>query len=228
MCDSAFERRAKLRRVADRALSGHAVGRRHFRVVDKRVTQRGADVCAVGAAPTDTGHELDEHEFLMPRTVVVHDREQRQAVMCCRPERARRVVDVAITLDVDDKTAARPGGERGARACADAVADPGRTLAAEVAVGPVVRPEVDMMCTGECARGGETPVFVLDQRPQLRVDPRGTDRARMPADTLFGDRSRDCGEARLCVCACVARSPVIGGPLRRACVPLAHGIYDGR
>jgi len=36
----------------------------------------------------------------------MHDREHRQAVMRGGPERSRRVVDVAVALDIDDETAA--------------------------------------------------------------------------------------------------------------------------
>ena len=44
-------------------------------------------------------HPLDVHHFLVIRAVVVHHAQQRDAVVRRRPERARRVHQIAVGLD---------------------------------------------------------------------------------------------------------------------------------
>jgi len=86
-------------RVGDGAFAVHAVRLRHFCVVDVRIPQLSPDVRAVRAAIVQGGLLLDEHHFLMVAAVVVHDGEQRDAVMRGGPQDSWRVVQVAIGLD---------------------------------------------------------------------------------------------------------------------------------
>ena len=83
----------------------------------------------------------------MPRPVVVHHCEQRQFVMGRRPQDARRVVHVAIGLDVHDNSPSMLRGKSGAARCTGAVTHTAGTLAAEVAIWLVVFPQLAVMTT---------------------------------------------------------------------------------
>ena len=119
--------------------------------------------------------------MLVIGTVVVHDRQHRQVVVCRRPYRPRRVVEVAVTLDIDDDAIAPARRERCAGAGTKDIAERCGRIHAEVAVGPVVIPERNVMEPGEDRAGREAPVVILDERIELGVHACGGDRAGVPA-----------------------------------------------
>ena len=69
----ALERRSQFGWIGDRSFRCHAIARRHLRVIDEGISQAGTDMSAIGATAADAAHVLDEHEFLMPCTIVMHD-----------------------------------------------------------------------------------------------------------------------------------------------------------
>src|SRR5437867_830111 len=206
--DAALQRGRELRRVGNRPFSRHAVSGRNPGVIDVRISQRAPDVSPVRATAAYAGHVLDEHELLMPRAVVVHHGQHGQLVMYGRPQHARRVVEIAIGLHVDDDAPAASGGESRANRGGSTIAHAARALAAEVAVGLVVVPQLRVVAAGKTARRRQTPVFVHDERPQLRVNPSGADRTAVPPASLALDRLRNGLDARMLV-----RLGVPGGPI---------------
>ena len=57
-------------------------------------------------------HPLDVHDFLVIAPVVVHHAEKRDAVMRSRPQRSRRIHEIAILLDADREPAMLAVSER--------------------------------------------------------------------------------------------------------------------
>src|ERR1700722_17993546 len=93
--------------------------------------------------------------------------------MHSRPENAWSIVEIAVGLDVDDEPVPRLRGQRGTHRRRCAVTHTAGPLASQVAVWLVVIPQLSVMRTGESAGRREAPVFLPDQRPELRVNPRG-------------------------------------------------------
>jgi len=89
-----------------------------------------ADLHAIYAAAVAIRHNLHLHHLLMIGAIVVHDGEQRNAVMRGGPENSRRVHQIAVALDVHRQAAVLAVREsranRGWRAIADAVNRPSR------------------------------------------------------------------------------------------------------
>src|SRR5207253_4242803 len=90
----------------------HAVTGGHLRVIDEWLAKARADMSAIGPASADAAHVLNEHQFLMPGAVVVHDGQHRQLVMRRRPEDTRRVVEIAVGLDIHDEAIPALRGKR--------------------------------------------------------------------------------------------------------------------
>ena len=80
---------------------------------------------AIDAAIVAVRHALHVHHFLVVGAVVVHDAQQRNAVMRRGPQHAGRVHQVAVVLDVDRQPAVLLVGERRAHRRRRAVADAG-------------------------------------------------------------------------------------------------------
>ncbi len=92
------------------------------------------------------------------------------------PENAGGVVHVAIGLDIDDDAIARFRRQARAHGCGRAVTHAAGALPAQVAIRLVVLPKLYVVAAGETAGGGEAPVFVHDQRPELGVNAGRADR----------------------------------------------------
>ena len=106
--------RAEVLRVGDWSFTMDAHAARNHRIVNIRIFKRCAD-SGIGDAPLmAVGHPLDMHDLLMIGTVVVHDAEQRNAMMCGGPQRARSVHEITVILYADAKPAILPVRKRGA------------------------------------------------------------------------------------------------------------------
>ena len=106
----------------------------------------------IRAAAANAGHVLDEHQFLMPRAIVVHDRQHRELVMHGCPQHAGSVIEISVRLDIHDDPATALRSEGSADRCRCAITHAARALAAEVAVRFVVIPELGVMSARESAR----------------------------------------------------------------------------
>src|SRR5260221_9069414 len=111
--------------IGNRTLRVHAQSLRKFCVVDTRVVDGGADSRAIHAAAVAIGHDLHLHHLLMIGAIVVHDGQQRNAVMRRGPQNAGCVHQVPVALDVHGNAAVLFVGQgradRGRRAVADSV-----------------------------------------------------------------------------------------------------------
>ena len=121
----------------------------------------------LGATSANATHILDEHQLLMPGAVVVHHREHGQPMMLCGPQHTRRIVEIAVSLDVDHDLLAASGSERGANRRWRAIPYAAGPLSAKIAVGLIAIPQLRVVRTGEVAWRSENPVLVNDQRPEL-------------------------------------------------------------
>ena len=117
--------------------------------------------------------------------VVLHDDQKRNLVFRRRPQRARRHHQIAVGLNRHADAPVLPVGERRAHRRRRVVADALGAGAADVLVvlGEVPQPQRPVHPAGH-----ERPVLVLELRPQLHRQPRGADRARVPAVGCVGAR----------------------------------------
>ncbi len=118
------QRRAQVFRIRDWSLSIDAHAACDHRVIDIRIFNRRTDPCVGYTALMTIGHALDVHDLLVIGTIVVHDAEQRNPMMCRRPKRARRIHEITVILYADAKTPILPVRERGANRCRQTRADP--------------------------------------------------------------------------------------------------------
>ena len=99
---------------------------RYLCVVDVRSSDGSSDIAVRDAAAVPVGHDLDLHNLLMVRAVVVHDAQERDFVMRRRPQDSWGVHQIAIVLNIDGQAAILPVCERSAyrgwRAVSDSVA----------------------------------------------------------------------------------------------------------
>ena len=133
------------------------------------------------AAIVQRGLLFDEHHFLVIAAVVVHDGQQRDAMMRGGPQHAGRVVQIAVGLDVDGQAAMLAIRQRRAHRGRCAVAHAARALPADVLIMLVELPQAVRPIADEALPGNQRPVFVLDQRPQLGGQARQADGAGIPA-----------------------------------------------
>ena len=96
---------------------------------------------AIHAAIVLVRHALHLHHFLMIGAVVVHDAQQRNAVMRGGPQDSRRIHQVAVALDVDREPAMLAIGQRRAHRGRRAVADAVPALPADVVIVLVEIPQ---------------------------------------------------------------------------------------
>ena len=195
--ERALQRRAEILRVGDRPLRVHAHALRDLREVHVRLVDRRADVPARDAALVAVGHPLDVHHLLVIGAVVVHHGQQRDLVMRGGPQHAGRVQQVAVALDVHRQPPVLPVGQRAADRRRRAVADAGAARAAEVLVVLVEVPQPERPAAAVAALGHERPVLVPDLRPELRGQPRGADRRRVPRVRGLGARRVERARVRL-------------------------------
>src|SRR5882762_4702883 len=95
------------------------------------------------------GHVLEVHMFLVIAAVVVHDAQQRNAVMRGGPQNARSVVEVAVALNVDADATVFLVGERGAHGRRSAVTDAVCALTADEVIRLVEVPQAQRPLTDE-------------------------------------------------------------------------------
>src|SRR5262249_58194227 len=104
---------------------------------------------------------------LMVATVVVHDVQHRNLVMRCRPENARRIVQIPVGLDVDGETSIFPVCERGSNGCGSAVSNAiGSVAANELMVFRKV-PKPSWPETLKHDVGHQRPVLALNLVPDF-------------------------------------------------------------
>src|SRR5438046_8548501 len=134
---------------------------------------------AIGSAAANAAHILDEHQFLMPRPIVVHDRQQGKLVMNCCPQDTGSVIQVTIALDIDDDAIAALCRQRSANRSRSTIAHAACALSAQLAVRLFVIPKLHVVCAGETARRSQAPVFVLDPGPTSGVTAPSRDGSRV-------------------------------------------------
>jgi len=83
--DRALDGGREVARVGDGPFRVPAHALRELRVVDRWIVDRRSDVRAADAPVPAVAHALHVHYFLMIRTVIVHDCEQRDAVVSRGP-----------------------------------------------------------------------------------------------------------------------------------------------
>src|SRR5215831_1106859 len=109
---------------------------------------------AIRAAAANPAHVLNKHKLLVPRPVVVHDRQHRKLVMHGSPQDTGSVVEVAVGLNVDDHPAAtlrrQSCSDRGGRS----ITHTSGALSAEIAIRLVVIPQLSIVTAGEAGRRG--------------------------------------------------------------------------
>src|SRR5580704_5648165 len=98
----------------------------------------------------------------MIAAVVVHDGQQRNAMMRRGPQHAGSVVQIAIGLDAHRKTAMLAIGERGAHGSRCTIAHSTRALATDVLIMLVEIPQAARPTADETLPGNQRPIFVLD------------------------------------------------------------------
>ncbi len=141
---------------------------------------RGADFDARDTALMAVRHAHHVHRLLVIRAVVVHHAQQRDVVMRRGPEHARGVHQIAVVLDVDAQPPVSHGwpARRRRPPARHTLAVP--TGCADKSIVRVGVPETERPVAHKRRLGHERPVGVLDLRPQLRAQPRGADRGRVP------------------------------------------------
>src|SRR5207245_5153161 len=127
---------------------------------------------AIGSAAANAAHILDEHQFLMPRAIVVHDRQQGKLVMNCCPQDTGSVIQVTIALDIDDDAIAALCRQRSANRSRSTIAHAACALSAQIAVRLIVIPKLHVVCAGATAWLSKPPGFVLAPRPKFGVHAR--------------------------------------------------------
>ena len=100
-CNGTLNRWSEIFRISNRSLGVHTHALRQFCEIDVRIGDRGTDIRASHAAIVPVGHTLEMHHFLMVRPVIVHDIENRDAVMRRRPQNPWGIHEIAIALNVD-------------------------------------------------------------------------------------------------------------------------------
>src|SRR5579863_3834806 len=96
---------------------------------------------AVGSAIVQGGLLFDEHHFLVIAAVVVHDGEQRDAMVRGSPKNSRRIIEIAIGLDAHRQSAMFAIRQSSAHGSRRAVAHTARALAADVLIMLVELPQ---------------------------------------------------------------------------------------
>ena len=89
---------------------------------------------AVYAAIMPVRGNLDFHHFLVICAIIVHDGQQRNAMMRRRPKYTGSVHQVAVRLDVDGEASTRLIGQRGPNCGWRAISHPCATGASDVPV----------------------------------------------------------------------------------------------
>src|SRR5271166_459795 len=119
------KRRRKILGVRDGALRVQAQALCELRIINAGVINRGANLGAIDSAAVAIGHDLHLHDLLMIGAIVVHDRQERNAMMRGGPQNSGSVHQVAVALDIHGQPAVlavRQGrADRGRRAVADPV-----------------------------------------------------------------------------------------------------------
>src|SRR5579871_3346857 len=153
---------------------------RQGRVVDERVFEAGADVRVVDAALMPVRHALDVHDFLMIGAVVMHDAQERNAVMRRGPKDSGSVHQIAVVLNAYAKSAVLAVSERCADRCRSGVADPRRATATDGSVGPIDVPEAKRPGADRSRAAHQRPVLIANYIPDLGGQARGGNGARVP------------------------------------------------
>src|SRR6266568_2099329 len=83
--DRSLERRSELLRIRDRPLPMNSKALCHRGIIHVRIFDRGADTGVFDAASEAGGHRGEVHVLLMVGPIVVHDIEERNAMVRGRP-----------------------------------------------------------------------------------------------------------------------------------------------
>src|SRR5882757_1598788 len=137
--DRALERRGDVLRLVDRAFRVPAHGLRHRGEVRFGVAHVYADVRALDRRAAQLGHPDLVLPVVVVGAVVVHDDQQRDAVLRRNPHRARVEHEIAVGLYVDDEAFLVAVRERHPQR--DSELRGGAERASGVAIGPIEIPE---------------------------------------------------------------------------------------
>src|SRR5215469_6713151 len=92
--------RSKLCWILDWSLRPPAHRLCEFMIFDVRIHDAGANwpqiIAQICNAIAEVGEPLHVHELLMVAPVIVHHGEERNLMLCCRPQHARRVHQIAV------------------------------------------------------------------------------------------------------------------------------------
>src|SRR3954471_1806400 len=99
--DATPDRIAQTPGIGNRSFRPHPHALRKPRIVDEGIIDFGPDMDPVDTAAAAVGRALDSHHLLVVRAIVMHERQNRDAVMGGGPQDAGRVHHVPIRLDID-------------------------------------------------------------------------------------------------------------------------------
>jgi hypothetical protein len=106
--DSSPDRGTEIVGISDRPFSVYTHSLGDFREIDVRIFKRPNDMGAVDTALVLTGKHLELHHFRKIRTVVMHDIQERDAMMCSCPQNARGKHQITVTLNVNGQATVLP------------------------------------------------------------------------------------------------------------------------
>ena len=168
--------------VGDRPLAVHADAGGKFCEVDIGLGDGVADVGAIDTALPFGRHHLDEHDFLVVGAVVMNQVQQRNAVMCRRPQCAWGEQQVAVAADRYGQSPVPAMRERGTDAGAGEIAKPVRAGVADILVVMRGGPQLLWPVILEHRAVAQRPVLVADLFVELRAQAGGGNGLGIPAD----------------------------------------------
>jgi hypothetical protein len=118
----------------------------------------------------------------MIAAIVVHDAEQRNPVVRGGPQDGRRIVEVAIGLDVNREAAMLSVGKSGTYGRRRAIPHATPALPADVVVDLIHLPQSVGPVADKALGRDQRPVFVLYESPQLHRDTGKADGAGIPTE----------------------------------------------
>src|SRR5260370_35660884 len=135
------QRRAEILRIIDRPLGIHPHTLCQFRKIHIRVGECRADPGPVDSAIVPVGHPLHVHQLFVIRPIIVHDAQQRNAMMRRRPQHRRHKHKIAVILNTHREAALLPVRQRRAQPGRRVVSNAAAALPADVLVLLVETPE---------------------------------------------------------------------------------------
>ena len=97
--------RAEIFGIGDRAFPVDSESLRDLSEIDIRIGERRSHDSVFDAAIPLIAHALHVHQFHVVTTIVEHHAQQWNAMVCGRPQNARRIHQVTVRLQADGKPA---------------------------------------------------------------------------------------------------------------------------